>query len=109
MKNRQRKYSTSKPRFQRAFSHAGADSSLRYGLYTEDGGEALRASPLSETSLGKPSKNELIGFGDSRLTRLRLLEDLIHGFAVESDAKALRIALREYFYLWVELIRGGLC
>ena len=108
MKNRQREYSTSKPRFQRAFSHAGADSSLRYGLHTEDGGEALRASPLSETSLGKPSK-ELIRLGHSRLTRLRLLEDLIHAFALKGDSKGLRIALNEYVCLWISLVRGGSC
>ena len=109
MKNRQRKYSTSKPRFQRAFSDAGADSSLWYGLYTEDGGEALRASPLFETSLGKPSKKEPLGYGEGLSSRLSLLEGVIHDLAITGNSEGLYRALEEYSCLWVELARRGSC
>lgn len=54
-----------------------------------------------EQSLKEPS-----GDVGGLSTRISILETVIHELAEKGEREALREALREYFWLWVELERG---
>ena len=106
MKRNYKKYTLAKQSFSRAFRSSSGDGSQGLEVYTKDGEAPRSGASLSETSLGK-FQNEPLGYGDGRLTRLSLLEGLIHDLALKGDSKGLSKVLKEYCEVYIELERGG--
>ena len=99
-------YTTDKKLFQKAFLPSSADGSQGLEICTEDEEAPKYGASLSDTSLGK-SEREPLGYGEGLSSRLSLLEGVIHDLAITGNSEGLRIALKEYFLLWVSLARRG--